>query len=98
MAKELERAGVPTALVTAMVGLAERVGAPRIVAGRAVIHPLGDPAPPARADHALRRPLIEPALAALETPAASPRIFSAEYSPRRTQHWGKNGRTRRRAR
>ena len=78
MAKELERAGVPTVLITAMVSLAERVGAPRIVVGRAVTHPLGDPTLPAADEHALRRRLIERALEALQTPVEQPRVFALE--------------------
>jgi glycine reductase len=75
MAKELERAGIPTALITAMVSVAERVGAPRIVPGRAVVHPVGDPTLPADAERALRRGLIERALEALQTPVDGPRVF-----------------------
>lgn len=78
MAKELERAGVPTVLITAMVALAERVGAPRIVAGRAVTHPVGDPTLPPAAERALRRRLIERALEALETPVDQPRVFELQ--------------------
>ena len=78
MARELERAGVPTALITAMVSLAERVGAPRIVPGRAVIHPVGDPTLPPPAERAFRRQLIERALAALQTPVDGPRVFAGE--------------------
>ena len=78
MAKELERAGVPTVLITAMVALAERVGAPRIVAGRAVTHPVGDPSLPAADERALRRRLLERALEVLETPVEQPRVFVLE--------------------
>ena len=78
MAKELERAGVPTVLITAMVALAERVGAPRIVAGRAVTHPVGDPSLPPADERALRRRLLERALEVLETPVEQPRVFTVE--------------------
>ena len=43
MAKELERAGLPTALVSNMVSVAKTVGANRIVRGTAITHPTGDP-------------------------------------------------------
>jgi glycine reductase len=75
MAKELERAGIPTVLITALVSLAERQGAPRIVPGRAVPHPTGDPSLPPDGERALRRALIEQALTALQTPVDAPTVF-----------------------
>ena len=43
MAKELERAGLPTAHVCSIVPISRTVGANRIVPSVAIPHPLGDP-------------------------------------------------------
>jgi betaine reductase len=71
----MERAGLPTALVTAMTELAERVGAPRIVQGRAIGHPFGDPSLPGDEEAAYRRRLVERAVESLERPVSGPTIF-----------------------
>ena len=43
MAKEFERRGIPTALISTIVPLAESIGPNRIIPGKAITHPLGDP-------------------------------------------------------
>lgn len=48
-----------------MKEVAAMVGAPRIVAGRSVLHPTGDPALEAAAERQLRRAIVEQALEAL---------------------------------
>lgn len=58
-------------LITTLVSLARQVGANRIVAGRGVTHPTGDPALTPREELELRQALVEAALAALTAgPAA----------------------------
>ena len=43
MAKEIERAGIPVVLITALISIAERVGANRIFKAEGRFHhPLGD--------------------------------------------------------
>lgn len=75
MTKELERAGIPTAHVCSIVPISKTVGANRIVPSVAIPHPLGDPALPARQERALRRALVEKALAALETGIETQTVF-----------------------
>ena len=48
MSKELEKAGLPVALVSAMYPVAEQVRANRIVKGVSIPHPCGDPSLPQR--------------------------------------------------
>ena len=50
MAKELERAGLPTSHVCSIVPISRTVGANRIVPSVAIPHPLGDPARPPEED------------------------------------------------
>lgn len=75
MARELERAGIPTALVTAMVSVAQSVGTPRIVTAQAIIHPTGNPGLGPEAETLLRRRLVELALTAVSTAVDGPRVF-----------------------
>lgn len=66
LAKELERAGLPTAQVCALTPVALMVGSNRIVPAASVVHPVGDPNRDPKAEKALRRSLVEEALKALE--------------------------------
>jgi len=76
MAKELEREGLPTALVTAMFSVAQSIGAPRIVVAQAIIHPTGNPGIDPAAEKDLRRRISELALHAVSTKVDGPRIFT----------------------
>jgi betaine reductase len=67
MAKEFERAGIPTALISTIVPLAESIGPNRIIAGRAVTHPLGDPSLSRDQEKEFRRRLLRKALDVLQT-------------------------------
>ena len=62
MAKELERAGIPTVHVTNLVSVSENTGAKRIMSGRAIPHVFGDPSLGAEDERQLRRRLVEQAL------------------------------------
>jgi glycine reductase complex component B subunit gamma len=75
MAKELERAGLPTALVSALPQIPLSIGAPRIVPGFAIVHPLGDPSRPAPEERRYRRAVVQTALAALTTAVTGPTVF-----------------------
>lgn len=77
MSKELEKAGLPVALVTAMYPVAEQVRARRIIKGVSIPHPCGDPALPAELDAKLRKEIVETALKALETDVKEPTVFVA---------------------
>jgi glycine/betaine/sarcosine/D-proline reductase family selenoprotein B len=60
LAKEIERAGIPTVYVTSLPTVATMIGANRIVRGPAITHPFG-------MDEAERRRIVERALDLLET-------------------------------
>ncbi len=75
MAKEFERKGIPTAFISTIVPLAEAIGPNRIIPGRAITHPLGDPSLSADEERALRREMVQRALAALETEIHQQTIF-----------------------
>ncbi len=76
MSKELEKAGLPVALVTAMYPVAEQVRATRIVKGVSIPHPCGDPNLSKELDARLRREIIQTALNALESEVKGPTVFS----------------------
>jgi glycine/betaine/sarcosine/D-proline reductase family selenoprotein B len=60
LAKEIERAGIPTVYVTSLPTVATMIGANRIVRGPAITHPFG-------LDAGERRRIVERALELLET-------------------------------
>jgi len=74
----LERAGIPTALLCNLVGVAERVGAARIIPTKGIPYPAGDPSASPDAERAWRRALLTRALRALATPVTAPTIFADE--------------------
>ena len=76
MSKEIERAGLPVALISAMFPVAQQVRANRIVKGVSIPHPCGDPNLSKELDARLRREIIQTALRALETEVTGPTVFS----------------------
>lgn len=82
----MERAGIPTALITNLVTIAEQVGAPRIVLGRGIPYPTGDPDLPPQAERAWRRRLVERALEALASPVERPTLFEVGTQPAEVTH------------
>ena len=78
MAKELERAGIPTVLVTCLTNVAEMVGANRILSGVAIPHPVGNPGLAQEEERQMRRRLLMRALEVLTIPVESPRLFAVE--------------------
>ncbi len=76
MAKAIEQAGIPVALITALTTLAEDVGAPRIVQGVRIPHPCGNPTLPSDRDQEMRRRVLLTALKALQTPVEKSTIFT----------------------
>ena len=75
ISKELDKAGVPVAMISALFPLAEQVGASRIVKGVRIPHPCGDPSLPPEVDSRLRRDIVETALNALQEEVVEPTIF-----------------------
>jgi glycine/betaine/sarcosine/D-proline reductase family selenoprotein B len=59
--------GIATVLVTALPTIAQMVGANRILRGVSITHPTGDPTLAIGDEHALRRRIVERALAMLST-------------------------------
>lgn len=76
ISKELEKAGLPVALISAMFPVAQQVRANRIVKGVSIPHPCGDPSLPKELDARLRREIIQTALRALESEVTGPTVFS----------------------
>jgi glycine reductase len=76
ISKELEKAGLPVALISAMFPVAQQVRANRIVKGVSIPHPCGDPSLSKELDARLRREIIQTALRALESEVKGPTVFS----------------------
>jgi glycine reductase complex component B subunit gamma len=76
ISKELDRAELPVAMITAMYPVAEQVGASRIVKAVAIPHPCGDPSLPAQLDGQLRREIVSTALRALEAKLDTTTVFT----------------------
>ena len=62
LTKELDRAGLPTVLITALPTIARLVGANRIVRGVAITNPTGDPTLSGQDELAARIRLVRRAL------------------------------------
>jgi len=76
MSKELEKAGLPVALISAMFPVAQQVRANRIIKGVSIPHPCGDPNLSKELDARLRREIIQTALKALESEVTGPTVFT----------------------
>lgn len=81
ISKELDRAGFPVAIISAMYPVAEQVGASRIVKAVAIPHPCGDPSLPPELDGQLRREIVSTALKALESEVKSSTVFTPKTLP-----------------
>ena len=77
MTAELERSGLPSAMISALAPVALDLGANRVVEGVRIPHPCGDPALDAAGDLTLREAIVRTALAAVGTRIDKARIFSA---------------------
>lgn len=75
MAKEIERAGIPTVHICTIVPISRTVGANRIVPAIAIPHPLGNPGKSKKEEKLVRRMLVEKALRALETKIEDQTVF-----------------------
>lgn len=64
--------------MTNLVTIAEQVGAPRIVPGRGIPYPSGDPSLSPEAESAWRRRLVERALDAVATAVEQPTVFDVD--------------------
>jgi glycine reductase len=75
MSVELERRGLPTAMISALPPVALELGANRAIRGVKIPHPCGDPTLEPAADRSLRVRIVCGALAALCQPLNRPTIF-----------------------
>jgi len=80
ISKELDRAKLPVAMISAMYPVAEQVGASRIVKGVSIPHPCGDPSLPAALDAQLRRESFSTAVKALEAKVESSTVFTPKIA------------------
>ena len=67
-----------------LVGIALRVGAPRVVPTRGIPYPAGDPTLGPAEERAGRRRLVERALEALSTRVEHPTVFPVDGAERQT--------------
>jgi glycine/betaine/sarcosine/D-proline reductase family selenoprotein B len=71
LAKEMERAGLPTVFVTSLPTIATMIGANRVVRGPAITHPFG-------MNEDERRRIVERALELLETEVEPTTVWEVE--------------------
>jgi glycine reductase complex component B subunit gamma len=75
MTKEIERAGIPTAQISAIYEFAMTTGANRVVRGSRIEHVCGDPDLSPEKDYAYGLRIVRTALKALQTPVDGPTLF-----------------------
>ena len=66
MTKEIERAGIPIVHVCNLIDIAKGIGSNRILQGKSVLYPLGDPSIPKDTEAEYRRQMVGKALRMLE--------------------------------
>lgn len=75
MVNEIEKAGIPTALITNMTAVARSIGSPRIIPGVAINNPCSDVDRPMEEQLKMRRDYIERALKAVSAEVAGQEFF-----------------------
>ena len=75
MAKEIERVGLPVALICAIVPIALTVGANRIIRAIAIPHPTGNPEVERKEEIEIRKNLLREALNALASEIEEQTVF-----------------------
>lgn len=80
MAKEIERAGIPVAVMTALPMIPLSVGASRVVRGVRVEHVCGDPGLTKELDRDVTRRVVATALRAVQTEVTAPTLFEPSQS------------------
>ena len=78
LAKELDRAGLPTVLITALPTIARLVGANRVVRGVAITNPTGDPTASPEGEFAARVQLVRRALEMLASGVETGTVWQQE--------------------
>jgi glycine reductase complex component B subunit gamma len=75
MAVEIERRGLPVAMISALPPVALELGANRVIRGVKIPHPCGEPDGDPAHDRAVREEIVRRALTALSTRVNQPTIF-----------------------
>jgi glycine reductase len=75
MAKEVERAGIPSAQITTMTPVALAVGSNRVIPGAGILHPVGNPEMSSDSEKRLRLSIVKMALNALHTELKEQKLF-----------------------
>lgn len=75
MAKEIERVGIPVAVISALYSLALTTGAPRVVRGARIEHVCGNPGLGPEKDREYGRRIVLTALKALQLSVKEPTLF-----------------------
>jgi betaine reductase len=78
LAQELEDAGIPTVLITALPTIAANIGVGRILRGVAISHPVGDPSISTANEAALRERILGRAVDMLEADLPRGTIWEVE--------------------
>lgn len=78
--KEIERAGIPVAMISALYGLPISMGVPRVVTGVRIEHVCGDPRLSGEEGRLFRRRIVRTALKALQTEVEKPTLFTVTGS------------------
>lgn len=73
---EIEKAGIPVAMITAMTKMAQQIRSNRIVTGTKIPHPCGNPELSSEGDLAVRLEIVKTALQALQTEVEGPTVFN----------------------
>lgn len=76
--KEIERVGIPAAILTGIPLIPLAVGANRVVKGIRVEHVCGNPLLSKEDDRKLQRRIVDKALEALRTPVERPTMFTLD--------------------
>ena len=66
--------------VSAMAQLAEQVGASRVVVGRKIPHPCGEPSQAPEFDFKIRKEVVEAAINALAADVSTPTVFRPAHT------------------
>lgn len=80
MVREIERVGLPTALIAPLSSVALSVGANRILRGTAITHPVGDPTRPLDREADYRLALVRQALELLQLRLEGGQVFEPKVA------------------
>ena len=78
IANELDKAGIPVAIITAFKSIAFNVGGNRIINGGKFTSPAGNPDLPPEREKSFRRQLVDLALKAIQEPIEAQKIYNVE--------------------